>query len=85
MSVVTPVPVDPNERAAKLWQKRQALQAVLTNLTMIGSELDLNDDLELVVANRVLAAHTKVKEAMELLAPTPKPRVTKRKPHLWDK
>lgn len=86
MGVVTPVPPGNQERAGKLWHRRQELQAVLTSLSMIHLELNPNDDLELVVADRIVQAGMLVKEAMELLSPSPKPRVQiKRKPFPWDK
>jgi hypothetical protein len=85
MVVVTPVPEDPNEKAVTRWRYRQALQTVLASLGTIRGQLDTHDDLEQVVADRIMVAQGKVKEAMELLSPTPKAPKTKRKPHLHDR
>lgn len=74
--VVTPPPHESDkDRAGKLWQKRQALQAVLTSLGLVRKQLDVYYDLECVVDNRLQDAQSLIQESMELLSPAPRVRV----------
>ena len=76
--VVTPLPPESDkERAGKLWQKRQQLQAVLTSLITIRKDFDVYSKCFLVdvVYSRLGCAIEKIQESMELLSPAPRVRV----------